>query len=165
MSRGRPIVVEVKRGLDGREQRFRTELVHREPRLLAVLYRIRGGPDGDLDSYGCFWPRRPYGCYHMVRPPHAPDAGREVRTRFDVLRGVEIAGGEVRYLDLLLDLDVRDGEARWEDEDELAAALREGRLDASDGAYVEAARGVLARGHRRVTAEVRALLRRLGRLA
>ena len=83
----------------------------------------------------------------------------------EVKRGVEIAGGEVRYLDLLLDLDVRDGEARWEDEDELAAALREGRLDASDGAYVEAARGVLARGHRRVTAEVRALLRRLGRIA
>ena len=164
---GAETVIEVKRTLDGREQRFRTEPIHRAPGLLLVLYRIRGrgAPDGALDSYGCFWPRRPYTCYHMVRPPGAPDAGREVESRFDVARDVEIAGGEVRYLDLLLDLRVRGGRARWEDEDELAAARRGGLLGAADAARVERARGVLARRHRRVAGEIRALLRRLGRIA
>ena len=165
--RGAETVIEVKRTLDGREQRFRTEPVHRAPNLLLVLYRIRAGagPDGALDSYGCFWPRRPYTCYHMVRPPGAPDAGREVESRFDIARDIRIAGGEVRYLDLLLDLRVRGGQARWEDEDELAAALRGGSLDAAGGAYVERARRVLARRHRRVAGEIRLLLRRLGRIA
>ena len=160
-------VVEVKRTLDGREQRFETELVQRTPSLLLVLYRIERGA-ASLDSYGCFWPRRPYSCYHMVRPPGAPDAGREVVSRFDVVRDVAISSGEVRYLDLLLDLWVRDGKgrriARWEDEDELAAALRDGLLDAAGGAYVARARRTLQRRHRRVVGEIRGRLRALGRI-
>ncbi len=161
-------IIEVKRKLGGGEERFATELVHRSPSLLLVLYRIERGADS-LDSYGCFWPRRPYGCYHIVRPPGAPDAGREVLSRFDVLRDVAIDGDEVRYLDLLLDLVVRVDaagrvRARWEDEDEVEAALASGRLDAAGGAYVARARGRLERRHRRVVGEVRALLRRLGRI-
>ena len=161
-------IIEVKRKLGGGEERFATELVHRSPSLLLVLYRIERGDDS-LDSYGCFWPRRPYGCYHIVRPPGAPDAGREVLSRFDVLRDVEIAGDEVRYLDLLLDLVVRVDaagrvRARWEDEDELQAALASGLLDAVGGAYVARARRTLERRHRRVVGEIRALLRRLGRI-
>ena len=161
-------IIEVKRKLGGGEERFATELVHRSPSLLLVLYRIERG-DNSLDSYGCFWPRRPYGCYHIVRPPGAPDAGREVLSRFDVLRDVEIAGDEVRYLDLLLDLVVRVDaagrvRARWEDEDEVQAALASGLLDAAGGAYVARARRTLERRHRRVVGEIRALLRRLGRI-
>ncbi len=162
-------IIEVKRKLDGSEERFATELVHRSPSLLLVLFRIERG-ERSLDSYGCFWPRRPYGCYHIVRPSGAPDAGREVLSRFDVLRDVEIAEGEVRYLDLLLDLVVRGDAAgrlsvRWEDEDEVEAALADGLLDAASGAYIERARRRLERRHRRVVGEVRALLRRLGRIA
>lgn len=162
-------IIEVKRKLDGSEERFATELVHHSPSLLLVLFRIDRGPDS-LDSYGCFWPRRPYGCYHIVRPPGAPDAGREVLSRFDVLRDVEIDGDEVRYLDLLLDLVVRVDAAgriktRWEDEDEVVAALASGLLDAAGGAYVAGARRTLERRHRRVVGEIRALLRRLGRIS
>ena len=162
------MIIEVKRKLGGGEERFATELVHRAPSLLLVLYRIGRGA-GSLDSYGCFWPRRPYGCYHIVRPPGAPDAGREVLSRFDVLTDLEIAGDEVRYLDLLLDLVVRPTpagrlEARWEDEDELAAALASGLLDAAGAAHVERARRTLERRHRRAVGEIRALLRRLGRI-
>ena len=161
-------IIEVKRKLDGSEERFATELVHRGPSLLLVLYRIERR-DASLDSYGCFWPRRPYGCYHIVRPPGAPDAGREVASRFDVLRDVEITGNEVRYLDLLLDLWVRVDaaggvSARWEDEDEVEAALDGGLLDAAAGDYIARARRTLERRHRRVVAEIRALLRRLGRI-
>lgn len=162
-------IIEVKRKLDGSEERFATELVRRSPSLLLVLFRIERGADS-LDSYGCFWPRRPYGCYHIVRPPGAPDAGREVLSRFDVLRDVEIDGDEVRYLDLLLDLVVRVDPAgrittRWEDEDEVEAALASGLLDAAGGAYVVRARRTLERQHRRVVGEIRALLRRLGRIS
>ena len=161
-------IIEVKRKLGGGEERFATELVHRSPSLLLVLYRIERGDDS-LHSYGCFWPRRPYGCYHIVRPPGAPDAGREVLSRFDVLRDVEIDGDAVRYLDLLLDLVVRVDaagrvRARWEDEDEVEAALASGLLDAAGGAYVARARGTLERRHRRVVGEIRALLRGLGRI-
>ena len=161
-------IIEVKRKLSGGEERFATELVHRSPSRLLVLYRIERGDDS-LDSYGCFWPSRPYGCYHIVRPPGAPDAGREVLSRFDVLRDVEMIGDEVRYLDLLLDLVVRVDaaggvRARWEDEDEVEAALASGLLDAAGGAYVARARRTLERRHRRVVGEIRALLRRLGRI-
>ena len=82
---------------------------------------------------------------------------------------LEIAGDEVRYLDLLLDLLVRVDPAgrlsvRWEDEDEVEAALASGLLDAAGGAYVERARLRLERRHRRAVGEIRALLRRLGRI-
>ena len=162
------MITEVKRKLGGGEERFATELIHRSPSLLLVLYRIERGADS-LDSYGCFWPRRPYGCYHIVRPPGTPDAGREVLSRFDVLTDLEIVGDEVRYLDLLLDLLVRVGPAgrlsiHWEDEDELEAALAGGLLDAAGGVYIERARRTLERRHRRAVGEIRALLRRLGRI-
>ena len=162
-----PTITEVKRHLDGREQRFETELVHRTASSLVVLYRV---PEGryrlaaSLDSYGCYWAGRSYICYHMVRLPGAPDAGREVVTRFDVARDVAIAADEVRFLDLLLDLTVEDGVPRWEDEDEVAAALRSGALSRADGAHIERARRTLEQGHRRVVREIRWLLGRLGRL-
>ena len=168
-----PTITEVKRHLDRREQRFETELVHRTARSMVVLYRVpegRYGLGAPLDSYGCYWAGRTYVCYHMVRPPEAPDAGREVVTRFDVARDVAIAADEVRFLDLLLDLVVEDGTSpggravRWEDEDELAAALSSGALSPADGAHVERARRTLEQGHRRVVREIRWLLRRLGRL-
>jgi hypothetical protein len=166
---GARTVIEVKRHLDGTEQRFETELVHRTAGSLVVLYRLPDAPSGPLDSYGCYWAGRTYICYHMVRAHGSPDAGREVVTRFDVARDVEIADAEVRFLDLLLDLWVEDGGspggiARWEDEDEVAAALRSGLLSPADGAYVERARRTLEQGHRRVVQEIRWLLRRLGRL-
>lgn len=162
-----PTITEVKRHLDGREQRFETELVHRTAGSLVVLYRVpagRFGQDAPLDSYGCYWAGRSYVCYHMVRPPEAAEPGREVGTRFDVARAIELAAGEVRFLDLLLDLTVEAGVARWEDEDEVAAALASGLLSAADGAYIERARATLQQGHRQVVREIRWLLRRLGRV-
>ena len=162
-----PTITEVKRHLDGREQRFETELVYRTASSLVVLYRVPEGRYGlaaPLDSYGCYWAGRSYICYHMVRPPEAPDAGREVVTRFDVARDIAIAADEVRFLDLLLDLAVVDGVPRWEDEDEVAAALGSGALSPADGAHIERARRTLEQGHRRVVREIRWLLGRLGRL-
>ena len=90
-------------------------------------------------------------------------------SRFDVVRDVELdSAGEVRYVDLLLDLLVEHGPggraAQWEDEDEVAAASRGGLLSSADRARIGRARAILGRRHTRVTAEARRLLRRLGRL-
>ena len=105
-------IIEVKRHLDGREERFETELVYRARGALVVLYRMPESRWGPVDSYGCYWADRTYVCYYMVRAEGSPDVGREVVTRFDVAREIEITDGEVRFLDLLLDLVVEDGRCR-----------------------------------------------------
>ncbi|MEZ4501902.1 MAG: DUF402 domain-containing protein [Dehalococcoidia bacterium] len=154
-------VIEVKRTLDGREQRFECELIHRDARVLVVLYRFeRRGRQ--LRSYGLFWPRRPYNCYYVV-----PAEGDQVAfARFDVVAGLEVRPDldppEVCYRDLLLDLWVDADGARFEDEDEVEAAWAS--LDAADRARIERGRTVLERGHPRIRAEVRRLLIGLGQL-
>lgn len=156
----RPRITEVKRQLDGSEQRFDCELVHRTPSLVVVCFEMRR-PGGRLDSYGFFWPRRPYNCYHIVRP----ESGEAVLSRFDVLRDVDLTTpGEAGYTDLLLDLRVERDGPRWEDEDELAEAVADGRVTAAELEHIERARGVLERGHGRIIAEVRRMLRALGRI-
>jgi hypothetical protein len=162
----RPPIVEVKRRLDGREQRFDCELVHRGATQVIVLYRVRDSGGGrwpaPLDSYGCFWPRRTYSCYYMVDP--ATD--RFVLARFDVVRDVEVLAAEVRYTDLMLDLWVESGgAARWEDEAEVEDALHAGALTAADGGYIRRARATLEQGHERVLREIRWQLERLGAIA
>ena len=159
-----PTVIEVKHHLDGREERFETELVYRGRGALVVLYRLPESRWGPVDSYGCYWVDRTYVCYHMVRPADALRAGSEVVTRFDVARDVEIADGEVRFRDLLLDLVVEDGVPRWEDEDEVAEARGSGLLGPADAAYIERARRTLEQGHGRIVRDIRWLLTRLGRL-
>ena len=160
-------IVEVKRTLDGRAQRFDCDLVHRARTLAVVRFRVHSAPWAEgavLDSYGCFWMRRPYACYYMVHPSD----GRLAAARFDVVRDVEVDATadslEVRYTDLLLDLWVQDGVARWEDDDDLAAAIEAGRLSDADRARIDCTRALLDRGHPRITAEIRRLLRDLGRL-
>ena len=146
-------ITEVKRRLDGSEQRFDCALVRRASSLVVALYQF-DSPAGPIDSYGCFWTRRPYLCYHMV---HRED-GREWATRFDVVREMHLDATEVRYTDLLLDLWVDAEGVRWEDEEEVEVARLIGDLDASDLARIDRARAVLTRRHRTVAVEVRRML-------
>ncbi len=144
--------------------------MRRTPSLLVVRFGIgdttpdpflealesRFGPAaGPLDSYGCFWPRRRYICYHIV----VRGDGREWMTRFDVVRDVRLAPHEVRYTDLLLDLWSDDKGMRWEDEDEVEDARLAGILDAADLATIERARTTLTRRHRAVVRGIRGILR------
>jgi hypothetical protein len=129
-----------------------------------VLFRLERAGRA-LRSYGLFWPRRPYSCYYVV-----PDAGGPpLFVRFDVVRDLEFAAGleppEVRYCDLLLDLWVDEEGARWEDEDEVQEALRDGMLAAADVRRIQRGRSVLERGYRRITGEVRRALEALGEMA
>lgn len=160
-------VTEVKRRLDGTEQRFTCELVTRTPGLVVARYRFaaRAGffasHTGAVESYGLFWARRPYLCYYMVRPAD----GALLGARFDVVRDVRLDaadGSEVSYTDLLLDLWIEDGVAHWQDEDEVAEVDAAGRLDAADRARIARGRQVLERGRHRVLAEVRRTLRAAG---
>jgi hypothetical protein len=155
-------VIEVKRALDGSpERRFDCELLEATPDRMVVLYRfdLAGQP---IDSYGVFWRRRAYNCYYAV----PSGGGAVVFVRFDVLRDVEFALGlvlpEMRYTDLLLDLWVEAGSPRWLDEGEVAAEFSAGVLTDEDARTIEATRALLDRRWRRVTSEVRTLLRGLG---
>lgn len=155
--RGR--VVEVKRKLDGSEQRFDCELIERTSSLVIARYRFEAEA-GPIDSYGCFWARRPYVCYYMV---HRKD-GLEWVSRFDVVRDVRLGATEVSYTDLLLDLWVDAGGARWEDDDEVCEARASGLLAAGDIERIERARAVLGRRHRAAVHEIRGRLAGLGEL-
>jgi len=150
-------IVEVKRKLDGSEQRFDCELIARSSSLVIARYRFEAAA-GPIDSYGCFWARRPYLCYHMV---HRED-GREWVSRFDVVRDVRLGATEVSYTDLLLDLWVDADGVRWDDEEEVEAATRAGVLPAPDLDRIERARDILARRHRAIASEIRSRLARLG---
>lgn len=157
-------ITEVKRRLDGSEQRFKCELVTRTPSLVVARYRFeaRGGffdsHTGAVDSYGLFWARRPYLSYYMVRPTD----GALLAARFDVVRDVRLEATEVRYTDLLLDLWIEGGVAHWQDEDEVAEAERAGRLTPADRVRIGRARALLERGHTRVIGEARWTLRVAG---
>ena len=142
-------LVEVKRKLDGQEQRFDLERWLVRPDL--VVGRWLAGPDNpfglpaDSYSWGVWRPRLPIGVYRL----HAPD-GTLLRYRLDVVEDVEVGDGEVRYRDLLLDASLLPGPApgdyalRFEDEDEVAAAVAAGRLSRAQRWRIEWVRGVLA---------------------
>ena len=156
-------VTEVKRRLDGSEERFACELVRATPSEAVILYRLQSpawGLPAPLLSYGFFWRRRPYICYRFVRPGD----GAEVASRFDVVGRVELVPAsavegpaEVRYEDLLLDLWVWPGDGPggsdqllWEDEDELEAAISAGRIGPEAAGRVRRARGILLRNQGRL---------------
>lgn len=157
-------IIEVKRRLDGSEQRFECDFVTRTRDLVVVCFRYEARAGffasyaGPVASYGLFWRRRPYNCYVMVRPSD----GVLLAARFDVVRDVQFDATEVRYTDLLLDLWVESGVPQWQDEDEVAEAEATGRLVPADSARITRAREVLARGHTRIIAEARGALREVG---
>lgn len=159
-----PTITEVKRRLDGTEQRFGCELVSRTRDLVVVCFRYEARAGffasyaGPVASYGLFWSRRPYNCYVMVRPSD----GALLAARFDVVRDVQLDTTEVRYTDLLLDLWVEGGVPQWQDEDEVAEAEAAGHLVPADSARITRAREVLTRGHPRVVTEARRTLLEAG---
>ncbi|PZC49292.1 MAG: putative RNA-binding protein, associated with RNAse of E/G family [Chloroflexi bacterium] len=142
-------LVEVKRKLDGSEQRFELErwLVRRDlavGRWLAETDNVFGLPAGSY-SWGVWWVGRPIGVYRL----HAPD-GELLRYRIDVVEAVEIEEDTIRYRDLLLDARLAPDEEEsagftlhFEDEDEVAAALAAGTLSREQRWRIDWVRGVL----------------------
>ena len=154
-------VSEIKRHIDGREERFRLQLVVRRPHLVIGSYehprsRRSGGftfGRGSV-SYGFFWRRRPYVMYRMLDP-----RGRLVANRFDVVAEVRLAERTVSYTDLLLDAwTTPDGSLRFEDEDEVADAVRQGLLSRTQLDRIEKTKDLLLRRHRAIAREATRLL-------
>lgn len=154
-------VYEIKRQVDGREERFTLRLVRRAPHLLIATYRLPKAlhadgfelPRGGV-SYGFFWARRPYIMYRLL-----DREGGLIANRFDVVDGLRIDERGVSYTDLLLDAwSTPDGELHFEDEDEVADATRAGLLSREQRRRIDRARGLIGRRHRLIAREAAFLL-------
>lgn len=150
-------VIETKRTLDGRVQRFECAAVSYAPRLAVVRFNLSGRRrlgeyifQAGSYSLGYFWPGRSYNCYRFT----GPDGGA-ILYRFDVVDRVRIAPGRVAYRDLALDVLVSpEGRITVEDEDEVAAAERAGWIGARERRRIDLTRALLVTRHRRIIAEV-----------
>ena len=154
-------VVEVKRHLDGRVERFDCGLVLRRTHLAVLRFdhraRLRAGgvvlPAGGR-TFGFFWRRRPYVYYRIEGPD-----GQLILHRFDVVEEVRLADEEVSYMDLLLDVLVDpSGVVRVEDDDHVVEHARRGLLPAAQRARIQRARALLLRRHAVIAREAGRLL-------
>jgi len=152
-------IVEVKRHLDGREERFVCEILALEPGRWAVVRwqahleaPLEDGPlqipPGPILTLGYFWSDRNYLVYRMMRPD--PD-GTLWGHRFDICTEVSITEREIRYLDLLVDVWVNpQGDFFVLDEDEFRQARARGLLTPEQLRIVEATLRELRARHREV---------------
>jgi hypothetical protein len=112
-SPGRPRILEVKRTVAGREQRFACEVLERRGDHLVVLFvspdvmRVHDVelPAGTV-TFGHFWRARPYNVYHWLRPRDGTTIGVYANlcdeTAFDV--------DTLTWLDLVVDVLVLPGQ-------------------------------------------------------
>ena len=162
-----PEVLEVKRFPRGGQETYRCLALDMSPRLAVLLFphpseRRAGGflfPAGSR-TYGFFWARRHYLLYVLRRPD-----GALIAHRFDVVDEVRLRPGRVEYLDLALDIWVDPSGRAWtEDEDEVAELASQGLLSSQRLALIERTKRLLLASHRRIAAEARDDLRRLGQI-
>jgi hypothetical protein len=154
-------ITEVKRHLDGGDERFACELLLRRAHVAVIRYQHRRRLSADSFTIprgshtdGFFWTRRPYGLYRMTGPD-----GRPIADRFDVLEDCRIGDREVSYLDLLVDVWVApDGSVLVEDEDEMADHVRRGLLSPTQRKRIDRTKALLLRRHRRIIQEAARLL-------
>ncbi len=167
MERPESTVVEIKRFLRGGEETYRCLALDVSPRRAVLLFphpseRRAGGflfPAGSR-TYGFFWARRHYLLYVL----HAPDGGL-IAHRFDVVDEVRLRPGRVEYLDLALDVWADPSGRAWtEDEEEVVELASQGLLSSQRLALIERTKGLLLAHHRRIAAEARDELRRLGQI-
>ena len=151
---------------DGSVREYACELLHSEPNLVVVRYRVKGAatalalpitlPPGST-SDGYFWRHQHYNLYRFT----APD-GTVLGHRFDAVTDVRFAPGLVEYRDLALDWwALPDGTLIEEDRDEFEGLVVAGVLSRSDiVATHDAARHVYAR-YRHIIDGVSAMERRI----
>lgn len=160
-------ILERKQKPDGSWREYECGLLHLEPGLAVVEFRMAGGgnvyhPPVDIPprsvSHGWFWTRRPFNLYRM----HGPD-GSLLAHRFDAVAGVRLSRDVVEYRDLVLDWWVLpDGTLIEEDRDEFEELLGAGKLTADDVAAAgTAARAIFSR-YRHIIDGVEAAEHRLG---
>lgn len=154
-------IVEVKRHLDGREERFVCDVLDLVPGERAVIRwqahlekPLEDGPlripAGLLVTLGYFWTKQNYLIYRMTRPD--PD-GVLWGHRFDICTDVSISSQEIRYLDLIVDVWVDSHENFFVlDEDELRDARARGLLTPEQLEIVDATLRELQARYREILA-------------
>jgi len=149
-------ITEIKRHLDGREERFTCGLLHRTPDLIVIEFVAEPGSPfyGRMSrSEGYFWAGRPYLMYRIFGVD-----GRLAGYRFDACRDVRFGDDFVEFTDLLLDFRFSpEGAFTIEDEDELEAALALGLVDEADYDLAHLARELVETGFEALLQEIRAL--------
>jgi predicted RNA-binding protein associated with RNAse of E/G family len=153
-------ILETKESLDGGSETFECTALHISRSLAMVRFDhpaerwVEGFflPAGSY-TIGFFWAHRSYNCYRFSGPDR-----RVIAYRFDVVDRVRICPDHVTYRDLLLDLWVSPaGAITIEDDDDVAAAVAAGSLDASQLTAIERTRALVMRQHRRIIAECESL--------
>src|SRR5262249_31057229 len=100
-------------------------------------------------TYGFFWPGRHYNLYRFTGPD-----GAVIARRFDVVDGVRVRRGHVRFTDLLLDVWLPPGgPPRVEDEGDVPRAVAAGLLSPRRLAIITATRRLLVQRWPRIVAE------------
>ncbi len=151
-----PSCLEIKRKLDGREQRFPCGLAALAPSYGVLRYvtdserrvasvRLFAG----CVTYAVYWPDRPYNVYWWQEP-----SGRSLAFYFNISDSTELSCEAFRWRDLALDvLVLPDGRAEVLDEAELPADL-----EPALRAYVLKARDAILGAPRALTEQVRGLV-------
>jgi hypothetical protein len=138
---------EIKRHINKPDERYECDLIHLEPDRAVLRYisdrtfaSTRLGvtfPPGCI-TIALYWHDRPYVFWGIFTP-----AGELLGHLVHICRDVEISGGTVSYLDMLLDLwFYPDGRHVVLDENEVAECLQSGLLAENDAAFIDEAKGV-----------------------
>jgi hypothetical protein len=156
-------ITEIKRHLDGREERFVCDIIELIPGERAVLHYAtrlerphRDGPltlpAGEIHTRAYFWADRHYLVYQMRA---ARRDGPLLGHRFDICEDVRISPTEIMWLDLIVDLwlDPR-GNAYVLDEDELARYQSRRLLTERQLRLIEETKLTLLQSYRDVLAEI-----------
>lgn len=153
-----PEILELKRTLDGREERFACRLIEGDRRQVVVLFvapeamHVHGVdlPAGTV-TFGHFWTDRLYNVYHWLDV-----RGQTIGFYFNLSDGTVIDAGRLEWRDLTLDVLATPGRLEVLDEDELPADL-----DTATRARIEEAKQSILADPRRLMAEIEARSRAL----
>lgn len=149
-------ITEIKRHLDGREERFECELVSMQPGEAVIRYfwhrdqSFRDGPihlpAGDTITWAFYWEGRHFLVYKFM----AAD-GTLFGHRFDICEGVKIHSDTIIWGDLVLDLWV-DPHNRIHllDEEEVEICKAKGLLTSPQRKIIEHTKEYLLRNYKRI---------------
>jgi predicted RNA-binding protein associated with RNAse of E/G family len=147
-----PAVLELKRTLDGREQRFACRMIEADHHHAVLLFiaaspmHVHGVdlPAGTV-TFGHFWTDRPYNVYHWLDPQ-----GGTIGFYFNLSDSTIIGEGRLEWRDLTLDiLSTPAGRLEVLDQDQLPADL-----DETLRARIEQAKALILSDPHRITDEV-----------
>ncbi len=154
-------ITEIKRHLDGREERFECELVSMKPGEAVVRFiwhrdrPFRDGPiyvpAGDNITLAFYWEDRHFLIYKLM----ASD-GALLGHRFDICEDVRIHSDEIIWTDLVLDLWVApEDRIHVLDEEEVGIYKRRGLLTPRQLEIIEQTKQYLLKNHPTLIAEAK----------